>query len=220
MNSKKKKKIKKIKELIAVISVLALFGIIVLIITIMQFSKAEVEPKVEEKTVKVADNEIMSKNVADVEYSRERTDRYLEFSGLGEIYEKSHRDLNTTNIMNYIEKTVCEVLPDFFEKVKNYDDSELEKYFDANKNSINEKFGITDKNVFINFINTLKNKNIDISTWADAIIVKGSFIAESDKENYSYFEFKVGYEKSNQITYGLYVLKDTSVSIDKILVIK
>lgn len=213
---KKKKKIGRVKEGIIAIVVLIILGIIALVFAINQATKTSTNKSKLNNTIS-NNEEIISKNVQDVEYSREITDRYLEITGLGIVYEKSNKILNTSDIMNYLENTVCNTIPNTFEETKTVD---LGNYYDKNHEKIHEKFGIEDKNQFITLINSLKEKNIDLSTWINLSVIKDSFELNSSKVDYAYFEFEVGYENGNKIVYGLYVKKDTSATIDKILEVK
>ena len=172
MSSKKTKEVKRIKKLILVIIILAFIGIVALIVSISQLFKTKDGPKKEESKTIQNENEIISKNVIDVEYSRERTDRYLKLSGAGELFEKGGKVLNTSNILDYLEDVICDTLPSTYDNVKAYTDEELNTYFEKNKDKISKNFGIIEGTQFTNFIKSIKNKNIDITTWVNLKIKK------------------------------------------------
>lgn len=136
-----------------------------------------------------------------------RTDRYLKLNGFGIFFEQYNGYLKTSEISGKLEKIITEKLPILYTQVKEYDRKELENYYNNHSKELESDFGITDVSLFVEFINNVKNTNIDVTTWNELNVLKENFKDSSEKNNYSYVEFDVMYENDNIIKYSLFVKK-------------
>ena len=94
-----------------------------------------------------------------------------------------------------------------YNTVKKYNNKQLEKYYDENYIGIKNNLGKNTYKEYLEFIQKLKSKNININKWNSVNIIKDSFEYNSNKENYAYLEYEVNYSDESIITFSLYIEK-------------
>ena len=140
------------------------------------------------------------------------TDGILNLSGFGIFFDKYEGNLKSSEIGNNLEKVTIKYIPEMFDEIKNFTNEELKAYYSKNSLLLKIRYGKEDFATFSSFINSLKSKNIDLTTWDRLDILKESFKNTSDKDNYAYTEYEVTYQNKEKIKFSLYISKKPNIT--------
>ena len=95
--------------------------------------------------------------------------------------------------------------------MKNYDEGDLEIYYNSNSDFIKQMLGIEDVSTFKQFVKNIKHRNIDLNNWYRLDLLKETFVNNTDKTNYAYIEYEVSFKNNEKIKYSLYVTKKENI---------
>lgn len=140
-----------------------------------------------------------------------KDDDVLNLSGFGVFFDSYSGYLKSSEIAKHLEKITIDILPNMFDDIKNYEDEELEKYYNENSTNIINNFGIDNSETFLKLIHYLKNSNLDLNTWYRLDILKDTFNNISDKTNYAKVEYEVAFKNDQTLRFLLYVSKKITV---------
>ena len=147
-----------------------------------------------------------------------KEDNVLNISGFGIFFEKYSGHLKSSEIAKKLDEITTKLLPSMFDEIKDYDDKQLENYYNSNNLVIIKDYGISDFNEFSIFIRSLKEVNVDLSTWYRLDLIKDTFKDNSDKEGYASIEYEVSFKNDQKIKFLLYVAKNASINPTYIIV--
>lgn len=139
--------------------------------------------------------------------NKQNKEKVLTQSGFGTIYEKSSGKISSSEVSKFLKDNITNYLPNMYNTVKKYNNKQLEKYYDENYIGIKNNLGKNTYKEYLEFIQKLKSKNININKWNSVNIIKDSFEYNSNKENYAYLEYEVNYSDESIITFSLYIEK-------------
>lgn len=144
---------------------------------------------------------------------KDRTaENQLFVSGISIVNERYEGDLKASDVMLELKKIVTNRIPKTYDMIRNYTtDSELEDFYNNNEASLKNMYGIQDFESFEVFAKKIINTNIDYYKYYKLNIIKDTFVTDSDKDGYSYFEYEVEYEDGTKIILGLYFSKYDSL---------
>lgn len=140
-----------------------------------------------------------------------KEDDVLNISGFGVFFDKYDGDLKSSTIASYLEQITTVDLPKLFNEVKNYDEGDLEIYYNSNSDFIKQMLGIEDVSTFKQFVKNIKHRNIDLNNWYRLDLLKETFVNNTDKTNYAYIEYEVSFKNNEKIKYSLYVTKKENI---------
>ena len=106
---------------------------------------------------------------------------------------------------------ITEEWPEMIAELKNADDKKINEYYEKNKKELEENYGFKDVDSFINMINTLRDRDIDLSKYDKLDVNKETFGDTSDKPNYAVVQCKVMYPEDNSIKFKAYISKKKSI---------
>lgn len=146
-----------------------------------------------------------SRKPSDVVIDGSELEGVLGFSGVSVFSEKYTGDFESKDITAKLQEVVKEDIPKLYENIKKLDENEMKKYYNDNKTSIKNKFGIQTEEEFMNFSNKIRQTKIKLNTWDKVKIKSGTFVDKSDKTNYVYVEFDVVFESEERMSFSMYV---------------
>lgn len=152
------------------------------------------------------------KNVIDT-----KEDGELNFSGVGIFFDKYVGDFKASDVAKKLEKVTTIYLPELANTVSEYNEIQLIKYFYQNQKSIKEAYGITECEIFVNFVNKIKETGIDLNNWYRLDVDEETFVNDSDKKGYAYVQYSVSMKNDEKINFSLYVAKSSKKSIPYII---
>lgn len=129
----------------------------------------------------------------------------LLFSGMGVISENYTGDFETKEITQKLQEIVKKDIPELYENIKKLDENKLKQYYSDNKKELKETLGIQSEDEFITFSNKLSQIKIDINSWQVVKVNRESFLAKSEKANYSYLEFDIVFKNGEKISFSSYI---------------
>lgn len=139
-----------------------------------------------------------------------KSEGVLNLSGFGVFFDKYSGEFKSSEIAADLEDLTIEYIPKIYNNAKKLKDNKMEEYYNESKNRIKKEIGINDYSEFSVFINALKETKIDLDTWYRLDIITESFIDDSDKIGYSYFEYEVSFKNDEKIKFSAYVSKRKS----------
>ena len=137
----------------------------------------------------------------------------LALSGFGVFFDKFSGDLMSSEILSEVKKMVVKHIPKMYNIIKEYDENELEIFYQNNAKNLKSMFGIQDVDTFKHFAKGLQAQITDLNRYVRLDVIKETFVDESDISGYAYAEFEVTYEDGTVIPFSLYVSKDSKSSV-------
>ena len=134
-------------------------------------------------------------------------ERYLKLNGTGIFFEEYSGEIQSSEISHFLDTLITKNIPNIYNIIKEYNDSELLTFYDNNSKNLINMLGIDNKEDFLNFANKLQKCNIDFNSWESLQIMEETFSDESDIEGYSYVEYIVTYKNEKNVKFCLYVQK-------------
>ncbi len=129
----------------------------------------------------------------------------LAFSGMSIFAENYTGEFETKEITAKLQEVVKKDVPELYENIRKLDEKEIKKYYNDNKMSIKNKFGIQSEEEFINFSNKISQTKIKLNTWDKVKIKKETFLSQSDKTNYAFVELDIVFESEERMSFSMYV---------------
>ena len=161
----------------------------------------------------------MSNSIADSNMGRTEEGQLL-FSGLSVFIEKYNGEIQISDITKELNKIVKSRIPKTYNIIKDYNDSELEIFFQNNQKSLKNMYGIQSSEEFINFAKKLIEQDIEVEKYYKLVALVDTFVADSDKEGYSCIEIELEYEDGSKFPFVFYVTKFTNLEPNYIISIK
>lgn len=192
-----KNKKKKIILILILVLVLVLIG---LLLILKNNSKNEEEPI---RTIETIQEEAM--------------ERHLQMNGTGVFFEKYTGEFKTSEVTTALEKIAVNYIPRVYNYTKDYDEQELEVFFDNNAKNLKNMLGITEKEEFVKFAQGLQDTKVDFNWWDKFDLLRETFVDESDKDGYSYAKFVITTRDGSEVTFDLYVSRTKSAEIPYIV---
>lgn len=147
----------------------------------------------------------------------EAIERHLHMNGTGVFFDKYTGDLKTSEITTVLEKIAVNYIPRVYNYTKDYNENELEVFFDNNAKNLKNMIGITDKEEFVKFAQALQKTGVDFDNWDLFDLLRETFVDESDKDGYSYAKFMITFRDKKKVTFDLYVARTNSAEIPYIV---
>lgn len=146
-----------------------------------------------------------------------KEDGVLNFSGVGVFFDIYTGDFKASDVAKKLEEVTTIYLPELINTVNDYNEMQLIKYFYQNQESIKKVYGITDYEIFIDFVNKINETGVDLNNWYRLDVDEETFIDNSDKKGYSYVQYSVSMKNDDMIYFSLYVSKSSKKSIPYII---
>lgn len=193
MNKKTYSK-KKIKKMIII------FIIILFILIVAYFSNPII---IAQMKIKSINNSTLNKKV--------KIPEYINF-----VAELDTSNITSESIIKYYNNFAEKLIPKYYKKCNEMTQDEVSKYFDKNQTLIETELGITEKDTFVTFINSLKKIK------GDSFILEKYYILDStiqNKKNKIISYIGIKYENCEDIYFRTiiekkYQEKRTSINFD------
>lgn len=133
----------------------------------------------------------------------------LLLSGMGIFSEKYNGELKTKDITEKLNDITKLEFPKIYNEIKEFDNTELDTYYEQHKEELQNVFGKSSIEEFQEFSKNLqKITDINLDSWYNLVINKETFKNVSDKQGYSYFEYRVNYENNKIINFSMYISRE------------
>ncbi len=129
----------------------------------------------------------------------------LLLSGFAVFSEKYTGDYTASEAIDIFNELIKEDLPGLYKDIKKMNDTKLENYYNENFLTIEKKFGIGSLDEFLTFVKGLKSENKKLDKWYKVIIDTNSFVDNSDKPQYCYFEYELRLENEKSLNFSAYL---------------
>lgn len=200
------------KEVRIILKKLQIFLIILIIINVIALIYLLIVPKIEtlnyeqyasqhwnEDRVKVFGEEKIAEEEKD---QQELQDLYqVQIENETELLSNYTGELLTTTATDKIRELVKSGFEKFYTDTKGMNASQLEQYFNTNKDDIAMQTGLTTVDDFADFINKIQIYKNNIE-YTKVEIEEGSFVYE---EEYSHFKIKITYNDGSILEFTVYM---------------
>lgn len=149
-----------------------------------------------------------------------KEDGVLNLNGVGVFFDKYDGHLTSSKVAKKLDEITTTILPEMFKETKDLDEESLKKYYEQNTSTINLKLGISTFGKFSNFIQELKETNLELDTCYRLNVLKETFKNESDIPNYAYVEYEVVFKNEQKIRFFMYVAKTVTAVPEYMIDIK
>ena len=144
-------------------------------------------------------------------YIDPKEDNVLNLSGFGVFFERYEGHLTSAKVAKKLDEITTKKLPETFDIVIKLNEEEFKNYFEKNKESIRNNFGIESVEELNTFIKKLNETGLDLKTWYRLDVLKDTFVNRSEKNNYAYVEYEVSFKNDQKIRFSLYLSKEAQL---------
>lgn len=152
---------------------------------------------------------------------RGRTEKgQLIFNGASVFVEMYNGELKLSEILKELNTIIKNRIPKTYNLIKNYDDNNLEIFFENNKRSLKNMYGVQTSEEFIELAKKLQEQSVDFYKYLKLNINSETFSNDCDKEGYSYVEAELEYEDGTILPMIIYIARFLDTEPNYIVKIK